>query len=77
MADVETIKGEAVTVSLIPEPDGIAVAVRVGRREGVIAVKPDKRSARTLGRSVVACEALEGFTPWIASGGAGALRDVF
>lgn len=77
MADVETIKGNELTVTLKPEPDGVAVVARVGKREGVIAVKPDKRSAKALGRAVVACEGLSGFRAWIASGGAGGLSDVF
>ena len=75
--DLETLKGDNLTVTLKPETEGVAVAVRVGRSEGVIAVKPDKRAARSLGRSIVACEALPGFRAWLASGGAGALSDVF
>lgn len=77
MADVETIKGEAVTVTLKPESDGVAVSVRIGRREGVVSVQADKRRARALGRAVVCCEGLDGFGPWLASGGAGALSDLF
>lgn len=77
MADVETLKGDELTVTLKPEGEGVAVVARVGKREGVIAVKPDKRYAKVLGRAVVACEGLPGFRAWLASGGAGALSDVF
>ena len=65
---VETIKGGDLVVHVIEGGDGFDVWARYGRREGVIAHRSDKRTAKALARSVVACEALDGFPAWLASG---------
>ena len=67
-AVIDTIKGANVVVHVVEDGDGFDVVARYGRREGVIAHRSDKRAAKALARSVVACEALDGFPAWLASG---------
>ncbi len=67
-AVIDTIKGENMVVHVIEDGDTFALTARYGRREGVIAHRSDKRTAKALARSVVACEALDGFPAWLASG---------
>lgn len=63
---VDTVKGGALIVHVVEDGDGFALTARYGPREGVIAHRGDKRAAKALARSVVACEALPGFAAWLA-----------
>ena len=65
---IDTVKGAGIVAHVVEDGDGFAIMARCGRREGQVAMKSDKRAAKALARSVVACEALPGFREWLASG---------
>ena len=72
-----TERANGLTVVVIEGADDFAIQARYAGHEGVIAYRDDKRAAKALARSVAAVSALDGFGPWLASGGAAPMGRAF